>query len=508
MTPLTSSPKLLQSWTAEGAAPRTATAPTPDRPNRGRAIAATARLLGKPLMPWQHYTAQVGTERLPDPDSCAACRATVVGLELVGAMAVHTCPYAYQVVVVTVPRQSGKTTLIGATGCTYCALQPGHGFFYTAQTGKDARERWQDLAKLVQGSELDALGVRQRLAAGKERLQFPNGSQLRVFAPTTNSLHGYTPPTVCLDEAMAHDEQTGDALMAAIGPAQITIPYRQLWIVSTMGTAEAVFLTRWIEAGRAGAPRVAIFDWGIPEGVDIYDFERLPEYHPAVGFTVKPADIAAQADQMSRSEYERAYGNRSTRTSSSIIRAADWAELGKARQLPPPGPMVLAYDVAHDRSASVVVSAWLDGDGRPQGKVVRYAPGASWVAQTLLDYAARWRNVGALVAAGHGPVMAVTDQLRQRQLPDGVQLVQLTESQYVTSWAQLVGHIADRSAGHDGTSHLADAADAVVVRPRGDGSAPSRRQSAGDICALVAYMVGLWQAQRTHAPQDLDTAFG
>ena len=507
MTHSTSS--LLQShdWPlTDGAAPRFATAPTPGRPHAGRAIAGVAKLLGKPFMPWQRYTANVATERLADPDSCAACRAKAVGLELVGAASFHTCPYAYQVVVVTVPRQSGKTTLIGAVGCTYCMLQPGHGFFYTAQTGKDARERWQDLAKLVAGSELDALGVRPRLAAGKERLQFPNHSQLRVFAPTTNSLHGYTPPTVCLDEAMAHDEQAGDALMAAIGPAQITLPYRQLWIVSTEGTAESVFLARWIEAGRTGADRVAIFDWGIPEGVDIYDFDRLPDYHPAVGFTVKAEDIASQADKMSRAEYERAYGNRRTRTSSSVIRAADWAEL-KARQLPPPGAMVLAYDVAHDRSASVIVSCWVDGDGKPQGKVVRYAPGASWLADQLQDYATRWRNVGAVVAAGHGPVMAVTDELRRRQLPDGCQLVQLTESQYVTSWAQLVGHIADGSAGHDGTSHLADAADAVVVRPRGDGSAPSRRNSAGDISPLVAYMVGLWQAQRTHEPQDLDTAF-
>lgn len=507
MTHSTSS--LLQShdWPlTDGAAPRFATAPTPGRPHAGRAIAGVAKLLGKPFMPWQRYTANVATERLADPDSCAACRAKAVGLELVGAASFHTCPYAYQVVVVTVPRQSGKTTLIGAVGCTYCMLQPGHGFFYTAQTGKDARERWQDLAKLVAGSELDALGVRPRLAAGKERLQFPNHSQLRVFAPTTNSLHGYTPPTVCLDEAMAHDEQAGDALMAAIGPAQITLPHRQLWIVSTEGTAESVFLARWIEAGRTGADRVAIFDWGIPDGVDIYDFDRLPDYHPAVGFTVKAEDIASQADKMSRAEYERAYGNRRTRTSSSVIRAAEWAEL-KARQLPPPGAMVLAYDVAHDRSASVIVSCWVDGDGKPQGKVVRYAPGASWLADQLQDYATRWRNVGAVVAAGHGPVMAVTDELRRRQLPDGCQLVQLTESQYVTSWAQLVGHIADGSAGHDGTSHLADAADAVVIRPRGDGSAPSRRNSAGDISPLVAYMVGLWQAQRTHEPQDLDTAF-
>jgi hypothetical protein len=94
----------------------------------------------------------------------------------------------------------------------------------------------------------------QTIPGFSERLEFPNGSVLQVFAPTADSLHGYTPATVALDEAFAHDEKLGDELMGAIEPAQQTLPHRQLWVVSTRGDVDSVFLDGWLEKGRAGPP--------------------------------------------------------------------------------------------------------------------------------------------------------------------------------------------------------------------------------------------------------------
>src|SRR5215471_10973954 len=70
------------SW--RGPAPVLATART-DRLTYGGAVAALAQALGKPMMPWQSYVADVALE--VDEDG----------------------RFAYQLVIVTVPRQSGKT---------------------------------------------------------------------------------------------------------------------------------------------------------------------------------------------------------------------------------------------------------------------------------------------------------------------------------------------------------------------------------------------------------------
>ena len=141
-------------WTLPGAAPRKATERDPAYPSQGRAIELIAEALGTRLLPWQRYTAEVATELNSDGS------------------------YHYPVVVVTVPRQSGKTTLLRAVGSHRGMASPGCGVFYTAQTGKDARERWQDLVQAVSDSPLAEL-ITVRSAAGSERVVWPNASTFR-----------------------------------------------------------------------------------------------------------------------------------------------------------------------------------------------------------------------------------------------------------------------------------------------------------------------------------------
>lgn len=410
--------------------------------------------------------------------------------------------YAYQVVVVTVPRQSGKTTLLGALLTERCIMQDDHGAFYTAQTGKDAKERWNDLVKLISASPLRGQ-VKVRRSQGSERLEFPNGSAFRVFAPTADSLHGYTPPTVCLDEAFAYDEETGEELLAAIEPAQQTLPHRQLWVVSTRGTAASVFLHRWIEAGKAGAPGVALFDWGASDDQDPRDPDDLVAFHPALGLPPgMGTGVTAEAilsSKLKPSEYERAYGNRETVTESHTIAAQAWADLANAQTPPGDAPLTVTYDVAYDRTAATIGVTWTDSDGQLQHKVVRWQLGVAWVADAVLELCQRWgRRVRAVASDDSGPAREVTDQLNRATLPRGLVPRVLTSRELTVAWGELLEGIATGGFGHDGDGHLADAAAAVVPRPVLDSAAPSRRYSPGDISPLVALMVGLYVAQ--HAP--------
>jgi hypothetical protein len=449
-------------------------------------------------MPWQQYVADVATEQLEDGR------------------------YAYQVVVVSVPRQSGKTTLLGALLTERCISQDNHGAFYTAQTGKDARDRWNDLVKLIQSSPL-RLHARARRSQGNERVEWPNGSALRVFAPTADSLHGYTPPTVCLDEAFAHSEEQGDALMGAIGPAQITLPHRQLWIVSTRGTATSVFLQRWLEAGRAGADGVALFDWGADDDQDPFDPDDLLAFHPALGLehgngiTVESilaeGERARAAGQGAVAEFIRAYGNRTTQTLVHTIPPQEWRELTASDvrpQLPPGGaPMVLTYDVAHDRTASTIGATWLDGNGHLQHKLVKWAGGTSWVADQLADYCERWDNVVGVAADDTGPSREVTDQLRG--LPSSRSYVArnprtLSSKELTVAWGELLELVRTQGFTHDGSPVLADAAACVVPRPVLDSAAPSRRYSPGDIAPLVQLLVGLYVMRRQRTEPQLPVA--
>jgi hypothetical protein len=455
--------------------------------------------LGRPLMPWQQYVANVSTERVPDPAACGACAG-------VWTQEAHVCPYAYQVIVVSVPRQSGKTVLIMVMLMVRCIMYANHQALYTAQTGKDARARWQDLVKLVTASPLRGQ-VRVKRSQGSERLEFPNGSILGVFAPTMDSLHGYTPPTVVLDEAFVHSPDEGADLLAAIEPAQQTLADRQLWLVSTRGTALSSWFHAWIDRGCAGSPGVAVFDWGASEQQDPRDPTDLVAFHPALGLPPGQGNGTTAdgilSSKLPPSEYERAYANRETVTESHTIPSGAWRDLGTDQE-PPTGALTLTYDVAYDRTAATIGATWTDEVGRLQWRLVRWALGTDWVAEHVADYASRW-SVQAVAADDTGPAREVTDRLRMMKPAQAPKVARepriLTTREVTVAWGELLTGVATGGFGQDGDGHLADAAAAVVPRPVLDSEAPSRRYSPGDISPLMSLLVGMY-AHRHTAPAD------
>lgn len=464
-------------WPADqGAAPLYATRRNPALASAGAQVELVARSLGTPLIPWQRHVAHVANERRPDGS------------------------YEHQVVLVSVPRQTGKTTLIRANGVHSC-LVCGQDVFYTAQTGKDARARWMDLVKALRQSPTYASRVKIALRAGAEQAIFPNGAVFGAFAPTPQSLHGYTPTKVKLDEAFAHDAATGELLMGAISPAQLTVQDRQLWLVSTAGTADSTFFHDWLDLGMTGAPRVATFVWGARDDQDPYRLEDIAAFHPGVGYVLNGKlltahDVLSEADRNTRAEYLRAFGNRRTRTSSDLIPAETWASLSwAALELddvqPPanPGALHLVYDVAHDRQSAGIVATWCPQPGRARVKVVRYGPGVAWLPDAVEQL---WKQLrpGKVRAAGNGPVVEVTQQLAGR-VPVDV----LTEQQYAAATGRFLSMVDEKLLDHDGSPQLAEAISGLVTRAAiTDGVALSRRASTGDTSLGVGAAIGSWSA--------------
>ncbi|MFT4299326.1 MAG: phage terminase large subunit family protein [Aeromicrobium sp.] len=416
-------------------------------------------------MPWQRAAADIALERLPSGR------------------------YAYQVVVISVPRQSGKTTLLRAIAMQQMMSRIGREVYYTAQTGKDARARWQQLVEAIERDPAAAPRFTVRRSAGDSRITHKTtGSRFAPFAPTPESLHGYTPHVVMVDEAFSLDEVAGQLLLGAVIPAQATISDRQLYIVSTRGTVESTFLNEWIDKGRAGAAGVALIDYGAGEGVDVLDRTTWPLFHPAVGHTISVDDIAAAAEQMPRPEFVRAYGNRTTRTTSHLISAEVWADLASTDTIGDGDALALTYDVAHDLTASTLMLTWAPRRGAFAGvlhsRIVRRDAGVEWLADEVQALAARLKP--AVVGADDGgPARAVTAELRRR----GLDVRTTTASELASSFSRWMTRIATRTLSHDGTPAFADAVTGLVTRAVSDATVPSRRLSTGDISPAVCQMV-------------------
>lgn len=467
---------------AEGesvAIPTWATPPTPGSAHDLAAVREVAAMLGTPLMPWQAQVARVATERLADGR------------------------WRYPVVVVTVPRQSGKTTLMRSVLVQRSLMRSSLLAFYTAQTGKDARARWVDLVKAAEDSPLMGQLCTIRRAAGDSALMWPNGSKVSPFAPTPKSLHGYTPPLVMTDEAFAFDAAAGNALEGAIRPAQITLRDRQWWIVSTAGTADSTWLRRWVDLGRQAVQDndpdagICYVEYSAPDGADVYDPEVWRAFHPALGLTITADALAADAASTPRGEWERAYGNRWTQATDTVIPLEAWDTLGSAELPPPVGTIGLAYDVAEDRSEAALWAAWISDDDRAVIRTIRAEAGIEWLDKPTV-LAARDALGGedrvVIAATEDGPSRQVTDQLRR----DHTDVVGLVPRDYATACGSLLWRANNGLVVHDKSPALRASVTVAQTRPMGDGSYGfSRRGSSGSIAALVAATVAVRAAEHT-----------
>lgn len=456
------------------AAAKYATARDIAAPTAGAGIAVVSEALGAPFMPWQQQVADVAGERwLPDLRQ-----------------------WRYQVVVVTVPRQAGKTTLLRAVAVHRALTTDRARVFLTAQTGKDARARWKDWVDAVTARTSPLVAhAHVRRSAGTEALTFPNASAISPFAPTPKSLHGYTPPLVMVDEVWAFDGPAGAELEAAISPAQITLPDRQLWLVSTAGDASSAWLRDWVDKGRAsvGDPdsRIAYFEWSADETLDPYDPATLA-FHPAVGHTQDAAALISQSQRETPGNWRRGYLNLWSSTSEALVDLAAFDDLApETPHDPPTGAAAwISYAVAGDRSGASIWAAHMFA-GAPCVHLVATRAGSAWVAPV----AAQLHTAGCrLVADDAGHTRAVTATLAT----DGIPVATLSTAEYATASTALIAHIEDGTFTHDGSPELRAALDVAAMRPMAGGRGFDDRTSSGPIDHLKAVACAAWRAE--HAP--------
>ena len=205
--------------------PRWATPRTPSRDTLGDIAGRIAEALQTPLMPWQKQVLDVSLEIDPP-----------------------TGRLVYRDVTLTVPRQSGKTTLLLVLVLLRALSEHRQVIKYTAQHGAAARQKVvDDWLPQLQASPFKTL-FRPRLTSGHERLLFRNGSSLSMVATTEKAGHGSSIDVAILDESFAHaDSRTEQALR----PAMMTRPCPQFWVVSTAGTPHgSPYLLEKVETGR------------------------------------------------------------------------------------------------------------------------------------------------------------------------------------------------------------------------------------------------------------------
>ena len=423
-----------------------------------------AHLHGRPWKPHQRAVADLIGERTP------------------------TGGYAYPVVCALFPRQTGKTTFAFDLAMGRCLEQRDYRAAYTAQTGHVTTERFGErMAELA----TTALGRRARIrrSQGTERIAFGN-SYLKAFPPRDGSLRGSALDLVIVDEPQEIDADLGHQLDQTILPTFTTRPRRQLILIGTAGTDQSAYLARYLALARAGAPGVALAEFGAADDDDPTDPAVWARSHPGLAAGLTDTDALASAlAVMGPASFAREYLCVWVAGGSRIIPAADWAAIRHRDATPRDGSLpVLGVDVAVDRSAAALVACWpAAGGGVPVLEVIEYAPGVSWAGPRIAELVAE-HQIPVVAATAAGPALTVVADCERL----GVDVTTLTDREYTAACADLFDRVGAGTVWHRGEPALDAAVAGAGRRIAGDGWAWSRRSSTADVAPLVAGSLALW----------------
>lgn len=466
--------------------PRFATQRNYARKTLGAQAAKVAEELGTPFMPWQQYVADVALEI--DPDT---------GL------------LWYREVDLTVPRQSGKTTLIIAIAVLRAlGWKRPQNIVYTAQTRAKAREKWEDehVAMLKASRKFRRL-FKVRLSNGHEAIIWNNKSKHGIDADTEKSGHGGTLDLGFVDEAFSQIDTRQEQ---ALKPAMITRRDAQLWVVSTAGTkTKSTYLWGKVEKGRArvqaadATSRVAYFEWSAPDDADPYDEATWWGCMPALGFTQTVEAVRGEADSMDLADFQRAYLNQWVEVAKTErpIPVDDWAACRDPEsQIPAGTPLVLTVDVSPTAAWSSLGIAGISSTGRDHVELINHKQGTEWIVprvrEVLAEHGSRIIN-GEVALDPAGQAGQLVPDLIAADIP--VRMITSREmaqafGSFLAATRPRLGDDGEpdltvpRRLVHLGQPSLDAALESATKRPLGDAEAWARKGPA-DISPVVALTI-------------------
>lgn len=446
----------------------------PTGPTWGPHICKIMDWLGTPPMPWQEYAADV-----------------------IGEIDPRTGLPRWPMVIISVPRQAGKTTLVLAACIHRMLTGEKRRVWSTAQTGLKARKKWLEQVEAIETGNFPLKDLfKVKKSQGSEQLSIPRlGSHFSPHPPSEDSLHSEQSDLNFIDEGWVFDEAQAQALMQAIVPTQATRPGAQTIIVSTMGTAASTWFHGLVERAKQPGSRIALLEWGIGPEDDPSDLEAVAAAHPAYGHTLNMNAMEAARQQLAPSEFARAYGNRATGARERFIPLEAWQSAQSEKMIPTDAPVVFGAAVSMDRTEVAIAAAAYDDDGIPIIEIVDTRPGTGWALSRLQKLVDRHDAPPPLVDK-IGPSGTLADQLRQA----GLEPPKFFARDLSTACAEFMDRVTrvdiDGLAAPDirirPDESLDLAAELAEQRRMGDAWAWDRKRPAGSIAALEAATLALF----------------
>ena len=420
-------------------------------------------------------------------------------------------------VALSIPRQVGKTFLVGSMVFALCLLHPGLTVIWTAHRLRTAGETFDKMQGMARRRRIRPHIAKVVLGSGEEEVRFQNGSRILFGARERGFGRGFDEVDVLIfDEAQILTENAIDDMVPATNQSRHPAGALMLF----MGTPP-----KPTDPGEVFSRMRADALSGEDQDTGYIEFSADPGFEP----TPPPAEMTAE-DWRQIAKANPSYPNRTPReaivrmrkklTHESMRREGFgvWDELNLSTPFPnwpncvshdPPGdraaPNALGVDMSHDRVISVA-ACWIDEDAPNETHVELVNVDSLGDEATMVDWLVEWagRRI-PVVIDGQSPAASMIPALKTRK----VRLVTTTAGDMGRACGDMYDAVRDGRVWHANQDQLNRAMLGCEKRPIGTAGAwgLDRRDPEVNIAPAVSAVLARYGALTNKKPSAGRTIF-
>jgi hypothetical protein len=282
--------------------------------------------------------------------------------------------------------------------------------------------------------------------------------------------------------------------LAAMLQSLITRPNPQVWYTSSAGMPDSEALWRLVKRGRAGAERLAYYEWGCPVDIDPADREWWANSNPGLRYRLPLTELEDEFDNLSLEDFCREHlGIWDEQASSSVFPEGMWEQQQNLSAVMPGVPM-FGVEAPEDRSWAAIGAAGTGEQGVTLD-LIDYQRGLDWALPRIRELLDKneMSKVGIRPSSPAGSLIP--------DLPEH-RVVKISQQEYAQGCGAFYDAVMARELWHLGQKALDVSVKGAKKRPSADAWVWDPRKSGLDISPLAALTVASW-ALKTAGPVDI-----
>lgn len=406
-------------------------------------------------------------------------------------------------VVLSIPRQVGKTFLVGMIQIAMCVLYPGYRVLWTAHHGRTTTLTFQTMQGMARRKRIWPHVESIRMTNGEQEIRFKNGSVIMFGAREFGFGRGFDGVDAeVFDEAQKLTSSALEDMVPATNQARHEAG-ALLWFMGTPPRgvdAGEEFTARRKKALAGKAVGMVYVEFSADADADPNDRAQWSLANPSFPSRTPVESVERMREQLTddASFLKEGLGVWDETQSKGVIPADAWADRLDADSIAT-GSYALGIEVAPDMASASVVMAGQRDDGAWHVEVARSSAGASWVQAYVQRIVEQNDQLGSVVVDVAGPVAAILDKRGETWRLGDVRVTPIKVAELGVACMTLRDGVVSGWLRHMGDPFLNIAVQSAGKRDLGDTGrwVFSRKSTTSDITPIQSAALALWGAQNS-----------